>query len=376
MDFIYKHLSEHYNSEDATHTRTTEKSETCNLCLRKINETCETNFYFKRVDSYNSKINVCAPCNLLFVGNKELLGHRMRGKKVIGVEKSKLTQCEKIASAEKVTLKEKENEISKISEVLDYEKYQLSLDAQPIFISHNKCLYVKREYFEKALKLIENETPSQVLKWLKLNNATVTATQFKKIIKENAFSALTLNKGKENPNILGMNKGLGLVATENAIELYAPKKHYQKFCSVEINCFKLNPFNGSRMIVDIIERFGPTRPILVINSIGVVKENLIKNTKVSEAEDKLHVCSDSGQETVCLKYYQAIVDNLKHLKKPDNTQTINLLKAYFYGGLSPTDISSKLSEHKTISNIMKATPLDPHEALYTLQIASDKLRSL
>jgi hypothetical protein len=368
IDNLYKALSPYFDGQFTTETAT--QADVCHCCERSISETIEPELKaFATV--YSDVVTHCLPCQLLFEGNKPLLGAKVKGRVEYCVLSSEVNDVvQEIATSKELTRAEKVKQLKHHIKLLPASNYHQSLPTLPMYVAPKEKIYLKSEFSAFFLKKQRELSKLELLAWLNDNNALVSEGMHNDNLKSLKYRLLCINEGGEEQRRFGMLSGLGMVVSTDEIVLYAPGNHFQNLAAIEDFPFELVPFGGVAMINDVINRFGDSRPLLVIDSFGVKKKNLVQNLKISTQKNGLYICNDNEQVFVDVVAYQALLAFFKSTPKKTRLEIISIIRQLLQGQLSPVLAQEKLSDVDGIQSVMMSLPADPHVSLNLLRLVN------
>lgn len=372
LDFLYDAFAAHY--ETRINPVALEKNEhTCNECERPIADTSHPNEHvFVPKNSYGLPRTRCLACQMLYVGNDELLGGFIKLKSAVYVardDQDKTLDIIKSSKSKKqIDAKLKAENIKTFTD----KKFLESQTCTEIFVAQGEKVYVHPSAVTKVMKMIKTEPSSAVRKWLKTEGLLLTAKDFKNA-QNNDPIVECLTGGNWEEKKMNSMAGVGIVIHSDGIEFYAPGEHFQRFNRVEKFPYKIHPFAGGMIFKDVVSRFRNVRPLLVIETFGSCKEDFIHNLQLSTQPSEIVVCRDKDVIKVNLDAYDGLVNLLKKEdKKTIKEFSINLYR-YCIGSTTPAEFIIQCEHIEGVSEAMATLPSDPHEIINLKNLVEKEL---
>lgn len=372
LDFLYNAFSAHY--ETKIQPIAIENNEhTCSECERAIADTSHPHEHvFIAKNSYGLPRIRCLACQMLYVGNEELLGGFIKLKSAVYVARN--DQSKTLDIIKNTKGKKKIDAALKQEKIKTYTEKQFleSRSCTVVYIAQNQKVYVHPSAVAKTMKLIKTENPSKVRAWLKTEGLLLTSRDFKNSI-ENDPIVECLTGGNWEEKKMNSMAGVGIVIHNEGIEFYASGEHFQRLNRVDNFPYKLHPFAGGLIFKDIVTRFRNIRPLLVIETFGSCKEDFIHNLQLSTQPEEIVLCRDKDVIKINLDAYDAMINLLKKEdKKTIKEFSVNLYR-YCVGSTTPAEFIAQCENIKGVSEVMGILPSDPHEIINLKNIVEKEL---
>lgn len=381
IDFFYSHLKQYYQGRLQIQSANNERI-ICQCCERPINETIEPESYCV-ASVYGKDAKHCLSCQLLFEGNKELLGAKSKGNVTWYVKKAFANKVSAILNDDDLNSKQKQKlvkESAKVEKETIYpaKVFEEQFEITSLFIAKGYARYV----YKKSLTVIKDKMTYLPLKELNSfiadNNLSVDKSAFDLEQKSASIVPIVINAGGEEIRRFGMLSGAGMLITKSKLIFYVPGEHFQNFAAIKDMPFELKPIGGGSMILDVIKEIDST-PALFINSFGVKKANLVNNLKLTTNPSELYICNDDENIKVNLKAFNVLFEFLTATNKKTHEDIFSLIRNIKNGKLLPSDISdtiARMDNPKKLADMLKALPIDPHEALSMMYIVKKAIEGV
>lgn len=381
IDFFYLHLKAHYQGLLKTHPVNDERI-VCQCCERPISETIESERYCI-ASVYGKDVKHCLSCQVLFQGNKPLLGAKSKGNITWYVRKEYASKISHILNDEALNAKQKQKFIKDKAKE-DKEKIYLAkafeeqFEIAPLFIDKGVVRYV----YKKNLPAIKDQmtclSAHALNDFVNDNDLIVDKRTYELEQASAEIVPVIINAGGEEQRRFGMLSGAGMLITKSKIIFYVPGEHFQNYAAIKDMPFTLKPIGGGRMILDAIKEIDST-PALFINSFGVKKANLVSNLKLTKNSSEFYICNDDETVKINLAAFNVLYEFLTTTDKKSHEDIFSLIRNIKNGKLLPIDISAAIAQFENadkLTAMLKALPIDPHEALSMMHVVKKAIEGI
>jgi hypothetical protein len=352
---------------------TVSNHETCTSCERNFSDTCEPNYCVEMRDGYGIDQHLCLPCSLLYIGNGELLGTKVKGKVSIFIDKDDKSILDKIVSDDSKTLKEKQALAKKSVKSLTEAQFEKLIPSREVFINVGVSVFVKSSFVNTAKSIVDPNNTDNVKNKLEEMGALISKADHIKGLSEMSHMEYFISKGGSEELRLGLMAGLGIYADKNKLIMYGTGEHFQNFASRKSFPFELRPIGGNRMIFDALPEFNSV-PALFINNMGNSQKNIIKNIQVSEYLDEFNICDSKGTTSINPKAFTLFYEYFSSLNKPLREDFSNAINKILCGFIPVSGMQELLSPFEGSIQLFSKLPKDPHEVLKIKNIVARALQ--